>query len=65
MLQIDVQGMTCGHCVRAIEQAIKTADTQADVQVELASGRVQVQTSLAPEAVLSLIRDEGYAARPV
>lgn len=65
MLQIDVQGMNCGHCVRAIEQAITSADVQAQVQVELASGRVRVQSSLAPEAVLRLIEAEGYAARAV
>lgn len=65
MLEINVQGMTCGHCVRAIDQAIAVADPQAQVQVELASGRVQVQSSLAPERLLQLIEAEGYAARLV
>ena len=64
-MNIDVQGMTCGHCVRAVEQAIKAADTQAQVQVELADGRVRVQSSLAAESVLRLIEAEGYAARLV
>jgi copper chaperone len=59
-----VDGMTCGHCVRAVTQAITQADPQALVEVDLAGGHVQVESSLAAQTVADLIEEEGYAARP-
>lgn len=59
MQLFNVQGMTCGHCVRAVTQAIKNDDPGADVQVELASKQVKVQSSLSPEQIVRLISEEG------
>ncbi|AAZ37272.1 copper resistance protein CopZ [Pseudomonas amygdali pv. tabaci str. ATCC 11528] len=64
MQLFNVQGMTCGHCVRAVTQAIKNDDPGADVQVELASKQVKVQSSLSPEQIVRLISEEGYQAQP-
>ncbi|KAA8708449.1 heavy-metal-associated domain-containing protein [Pseudomonas cannabina] len=63
MQLFNVQGMTCGHCVRVVTEAIKHADADAEVQVELASKQVKVQSSLAPEQIIGLISEEGYQAR--
>jgi len=60
----DVQGMTCGHCERAVTQAVKTVDPQAAVKVDLARGKVEVQTSRPREAIAKAIADEGYAVAP-
>ncbi|KFE43638.1 MULTISPECIES: heavy-metal-associated domain-containing protein [Pseudomonas] len=64
MQLFNVQGMTCGHCVRAVTEAIKNDDPTADVQVELASKQVKVQSNLSPERIVSLISEEGYQAQP-
>ncbi|KPX05980.1 heavy-metal-associated domain-containing protein [Pseudomonas savastanoi] len=64
MQLFNVQGMTCGHCVRAVTQAIKNDDLGADVQIELASKQVKVQSSLSPEQIVRLISEEGYQAQP-
>ncbi len=56
----QVQGMSCGHCVRAVTQAVQAIDPQAQVQVDLDSGRVQVQSPQPREALAQAIRDEGY-----
>lgn len=61
MQVFKVQGMTCGHCVKAVTQAIQAADGQAQVQVELALGEVRVQSSLSPEAIRQAISEEGYS----
>jgi len=37
-----VSGMTCGGCMRAVEQAIKTAAPGASVTVDLTAGKVTV-----------------------
>jgi copper chaperone len=65
MQVFNVQGMTCGHCVRAITHAIKAEDPAADVQIDLANGEVKVHSQLASEQVIGLIEEEGYTAKIV
>jgi len=55
-----VQGMTCGHCEKAVTTAIKTLDPQAQVTIDRAQNRVEVTTEQAREAVASAIKEEGY-----
>lgn len=64
MQVINVSGMSCGHCVRAIGEAIRALDAAAEVQVDLASGEVRVASRLSQEQLLVAIRQEGYQARP-
>lgn len=60
-LSLTVQGMTCGHCERAVQTAIKTLDPQAEVRMDRAQNLVEVNTSQPREAIAAAIRDEGYA----
>ena len=60
MQVFSVEGMTCGHCVRAVTQAVQSQDPAADVKVDLAAKQVSVQSQLSPEVIASLIREEGY-----
>lgn len=60
MQQFNVQGMTCGHCVRAVIQAIMHDDPGAEVEVDLTTGVVQVSSSLSTDALSHLISAEGY-----
>ncbi|HWP13468.1 MAG TPA: heavy-metal-associated domain-containing protein [Ramlibacter sp.] len=56
----DVQGMTCGHCEKAVTQAVKSVDPQAKVAIDRPAGKVEVQTSEPREAIAKAIVDEGY-----
>lgn len=56
----QVQGMTCGHCERAVKQAVNQPDAQATTTVDLATGRVVVHSSCTREALAQAIREEGY-----
>lgn len=56
-----VQGMTCGHCERAVQTAIKTLDPQAEVRIDRAQNLVEVNTAQPRQAVAAVIREEGYA----
>lgn len=60
MQVFTVQGMTCGHCVRSVTQAIQAKDPAASVRVDLASKEVGVESALSADQVLSAIREEGY-----
>ena len=57
----QVQGMTCGHCERAVTQAIQQVDPAATVQIDRASGQVQVQSAAPSEQLAAAIAEEGYA----
>jgi copper chaperone len=52
--------MTCGHCERAVKQAVAQVDAQATTTVDLATGRVVVHSSCTREALAQAIREEGY-----
>jgi copper chaperone len=55
-----VQGMTCGHCEKAVTTAIKLVDPQAQVSIDRAQNRVEVHTTHARETLATAIREEGY-----
>ncbi|MBJ2288166.1 heavy-metal-associated domain-containing protein [Pseudomonas sp. MF6755] len=59
----SVEGMTCGHCVRAVTQAVQDEDSAASVEVDLAAKEVRVASSLPSEKVIQLITEEGYIAK--
>ena len=60
--QFKVEGMTCQHCVRNVKEAIEDLDPGAEVTVDLASGRVDVQADSPREAIRQAIVDAGYRA---
>jgi copper chaperone len=58
--EFKVQGMTCGHCVKAVTQAVQLLDNAAAVSVELESGKVVINSDLPRERLVEAIREEGY-----
>ncbi len=58
--QFTVEGMTCGHCERAVVHAVREVDTEATVQVDLATKQVTVESDAAREAIANAIQEEGY-----
>ena len=64
MQEFKVSGMSCGHCVRAVTQAIQALDQAAQVDVDLAAGVVRVEADLTASQIEAAIREEGYAVMP-
>ncbi len=60
MYQFKVTGMTCGHCVAAIEKAVKGLDAQAEVTADLENGQVTVNTEVEAITVSNAIQEAGY-----
>jgi copper chaperone len=56
----QVQGMSCGHCERAVTQAVQHVDPQAQVRIERSTGKVEVQSTAAREQLAKAIEEEGY-----
>ena len=60
-LTLNVEGMTCDHCVRAVTEAVTELDGVDHVNVDLDQGRVEVQGGAVDEsAVRAAIVDAGY-----
>lgn len=60
-LTIDVKGMTCDHCVRAVSGAVTALPGVAGVDVDLDAGKVAVAgDSLDEAAVRGAIVEAGY-----
>lgn len=60
MITLKVSGMTCGGCINAVTRAIQAQDPQAQVQVDLATQIVSLETSLSTERASELISDAGF-----
>ena len=59
-----VTGMTCGHCEKAVTRALKQVDPQAEVTIDRAANRVDIQSDQAREVLSRAIAEEGYAVAP-
>jgi copper chaperone len=61
MFEFSIPAISCGHCVRAVTEAVHEVDPKAQVQVDLATKQVQVQTEAARAAVAAALIEAGYA----
>jgi copper chaperone len=65
MLKLNVTRMTCAHCVRAVTQAVKALDPQAQVQVDLGGKSLRVEGRSSVDAVIRALGEAGYPAAVV
>ena len=64
-LTIDVTGMTCGHCVRSVQEELTALPGVTEVQVELVAGGTSQVTITAAEPlsdddIRAAIDEAGY-----
>ncbi|MDQ0352792.1 copper chaperone [Alkalibacillus filiformis] len=62
-LTLNVQGMSCGNCKQAVQNALKNLDGIASVEVHLDSGKVDVsfdEDTVSTEEVKEAIEEQGY-----
>jgi len=62
-IELGVDGMTCGACIRHVEAALRPLDGVETVQVNLQAGRVRVAGDVAPQALIDALDQAGYTAR--
>lgn len=62
-IQLQVQGMTCGACVRHVTQALNTVTGVDAVEVDLQSGRVCVDGDAENAALIAALDEAGYPAQ--
>ncbi len=61
-----VTGMTCGHCVKSVTEEVSKIDGVTNVDVDLASGRVTVQSDAPIDdgAFAAAVDEAGYSVSP-
>ena len=65
MIAFEVNDMSCGHCVSSITRAVKALDKDAEVRIDLATHRVEVEPAIADaDQLAAAIEDAGYTPVP-
>lgn len=65
-VNLQVYGMSCGHCVKAIEGALGELNGVKNVKVELDSGTVYIEyqsTEISLNFIKDTIDNEGYEVK--
>jgi copper chaperone len=60
---LQVTGMTCGHCEKAVKNALLSVEGVSEVNVSLKDGKVEVgfDSSKAPiDKLKEAVEDQGY-----
>lgn len=62
-ITLNVQGMSCGHCVNAIEGSVGKLEGVNEVKVKLDAAQVEVsfnESQLPLDKIKETIEDQGY-----
>ncbi|MGO4766071.1 heavy-metal-associated domain-containing protein [Cupriavidus sp. 2KB_3] len=63
MIQFQVEGMSCNHCVRAITQAVQSVDPAARVTADVPTQAVSVESGADRQALQRAIEGAGYPVK--
>jgi copper chaperone len=64
MMEFQVDDMTCNHCVSTITKAVKGADANAKVDIDLQNHLVRIDGATDADGIVNAIRDAGYTPVP-
>ncbi|MFJ4290271.1 heavy-metal-associated domain-containing protein [Cupriavidus sp. NPDC089707] len=65
MIQFQVEGMSCNHCVGAITRAVQAVDPAAKVSADVPAHAVRVDSSADTQALRDAIEEAGYPVKSV
>ena len=64
-LELEIEGMSCGHCVAAVSEALGELDGVNVEAVRIGSAEVDYSPEVvSPEQIVLAIEDAGYSAQP-
>lgn len=64
-LRMNISGMTCGHCVGAVSQALKQLEGVEVEQVRVGTAEVAYDPNrVSPDQMAEAIEDAGYQVTP-
>ncbi len=63
MIQFQVEGMSCNHCVGAITRAVQAVDPTAQVSADVPTQSVKVESGADRVALQQAIEEAGYPVK--
>ncbi|CAG9175055.1 heavy-metal-associated domain-containing protein [Cupriavidus pampae] len=63
MIQFEVEGMSCNHCVGAITRAVQAVDPAAQVAADVPTQAVKVESNADQAALRQAIEAAGYPVK--
>ena len=60
MKTISIEGMSCGHCVNSVTEALKAVAGVTSVNVDLAGKKAVVEGTADDAALKAAVEDMGY-----
>lgn len=64
-LNLTIGGMSCGHCVKAVDKALKAVPGVQVQEVKVGGASVQYDpAATSPSAIAEAVTEAGYEARP-
>lgn len=61
-IKLKIDGMSCGHCVNAVDKALKSVDGVQVEQVAIGSATVSYDpAATSADKITRAVEDEGYA----
>jgi copper chaperone CopZ len=66
VIHLQVEGMTCGTCVRHVREGLQKVPgvTAVDVKLDVELARVTHNGSVSTDALLAAVVESGYTAKP-
>jgi copper chaperone len=61
MQSFNIPNLNCGHCVRAVTEAVQATDPTALVKADPATKLVEVQSTATRETLVAQLTEAGYA----
>jgi copper chaperone CopZ len=63
-LELAIEGMSCGHCVAAVSEALEDLPGVSVDAVKIGSAQVTYEPArVSPEQIVLAVEDAGYAAQ--
>jgi copper chaperone CopZ len=62
LIEFNVEDMSCGHCIGVVTKTVQSVDPQAQVECDLATHKVRVQTDESRDAIAEALAQAGYPA---
>lgn len=60
MIGLTISDMTCGGCVASITRVVKSLDPNANVDADVASKRVNIDSVVNTDVLIAAIAHAGY-----
>ena len=62
MHKLNISGMTCSHCEKAVKDALASVPGSDKVDVDLAAGKATVEGTADLQTLIQAVENEGYRA---